>query len=261
MKPSLLALAVLTLLDAAPLAAEKLSAEFRAAFEKVYRKEASHAVVMHGGIPTTSVYGPRKTYKTGYYDIEIEDGEWRRCPNPDEPDQMELGRLEKGEIVKLAGIAYKDNRINLRMVALEPREVTRNSLTRIKDQYEPVATNFRFFLPFDKSRVLTASDLPVVQKYIEAYLKFFPDQASAQSFAARVRPPSARAPGAPPASGQSAGGRATARRDIKPGMSPDQVRAVLGPPVKEVTFGQTARWTYPDASVLFENGRVKEVKY
>lgn len=53
----------------------------------------------------------------------------------------------------------------------------------------------------------------------------------------------------------------TDRAEIKPGMSPDQVRQILGGPSEELVFGETARWTYPDLTVLFEKGKVKEVKF
>jgi hypothetical protein len=36
---------------------------------------------------------------------------------------------------------------------------------------------------------------------------------------------------------------------------------VLGRPQKELTFQNTNRWTYPDLTVIFENGKVKEVRF
>ena len=69
--------------------------------------------------------------------------------------------------------------------------------------------------------------------------------------------------------GESAAGPATAaalappRRpaaEIQPGMSPDDVRRLLGPPTEELLFGEKTRWTYPDRTVIFENGKVKEVR-
>jgi hypothetical protein len=43
-------------------------------------------------------------------------------------------------------------------------------------------------------------------------------------------------------------------------MSPDDVRRLLGPPTEELLFGENTRWTYPDRTVIFENGTVKEVR-
>jgi hypothetical protein len=44
-------------------------------------------------------------------------------------------------------------------------------------------------------------------------------------------------------------------------MTPLEVLDVLGKPEKEVSFENRARWSYPDLTVIFENGRVKEVRF
>jgi hypothetical protein len=44
-------------------------------------------------------------------------------------------------------------------------------------------------------------------------------------------------------------------------MTALEVIDVLGRPQKEVTFQNTTRWTYPDLTVIFENGKVKEVRF
>ncbi len=48
--------------------------------------------------------------------------------------------------------------------------------------------------------------------------------------------------------------------EIRPGMSPEEVRVILGRPSEELIFGDKTRWTYPDRTVIFENGRVIEVR-
>ncbi len=48
--------------------------------------------------------------------------------------------------------------------------------------------------------------------------------------------------------------------EIRPGMSPDDVRRLLGSPTEELLFGDKTRWTYPDRTVIFEDGKVKEVR-
>ena len=48
---------------------------------------------------------------------------------------------------------------------------------------------------------------------------------------------------------------------IKPGMTEKEVREVLGAPDEEIAFGAATRWTYPDLTVVFEGGRVKEVRF
>jgi hypothetical protein len=44
-------------------------------------------------------------------------------------------------------------------------------------------------------------------------------------------------------------------------MTPEEVRALLGKPSEELQFEGTVRWTYPDLTVTFEDGRVKQVKF
>jgi len=65
------------------------------------------------------------------------------------------------------------------------------------------------------------------------------------------------APGGAPAAA-SAG---AVKREIKPGMSFDEVRAAFGDPQGEVVFGDKARWTYADLTVVFERGKVSDVKF
>jgi hypothetical protein len=63
-------------------------------------------------------------------------------------------------------------------------------------------------------------------------------------------------PPAPPA-GEKSGGARTA---VRVGMSPDEVRRVLGPADSELVFGDQVRWAYPDRTVIFEGGRVVEIR-
>jgi hypothetical protein len=51
------------------------------------------------------------------------------------------------------------------------------------------------------------------------------------------------------------------RREIKPGMTFEEVRGLFGAPPGEVVFGNKARWTYADLTVIFEDGKVSEVKF
>lgn len=71
-----------------------------------------------------------------------------------------------------------------------------------------------------------------------------------------AKPAGAPAPAAPAASTAPAG-----KREIKPGMSFDEVRALFGDPSGEVAFGDKARWSYADITVMFEGGKVTDVKF
>jgi hypothetical protein len=44
-------------------------------------------------------------------------------------------------------------------------------------------------------------------------------------------------------------------------MSMLEVIDILGKPQKEVAFESKTRWTYPDLTVLFVNGRVTQVQF
>jgi hypothetical protein len=48
---------------------------------------------------------------------------------------------------------------------------------------------------------------------------------------------------------------------VEHGMGAEEVRALLGPPDKEIVLDTRTRWTYPDGTVLFENGLVIEVRF
>jgi hypothetical protein len=54
---------------------------------------------------------------------------------------------------------------------------------------------------------------------------------------------------------------AGAKKEIKPGMSANEVRSLLGKPKEEVAFGAKSIWTYPAFSVVFEGAKVVEVKF
>jgi Zn-dependent protease with chaperone function len=63
-----------------------------------------------------------------------------------------------------------------------------------------------------------------------------------------------------PATALAEGDSGSSQR-IKTGMSEKEVEGILGAPDEVVAFGARMRWTYPDLSVVFEGGRVKEVRF
>ncbi len=83
--------------------------------------------------------------------------------------------------------------------------------------------------------------------------------ASAPAAPAPVAPPVGAAALMAPAALAAPG--STHRTEIRPGMTPADVRAILGSPRDELVFGEKTRWTYPDLSVVFEKGKVKEVRF
>ena len=243
----------------APLRAEKVPQDFRKAFEQTFRPKRSHVVVMMEGLPTTSIYGVdgESTGGTAHYSIDVVDGGWKTSEGIMDFDQTAADVLRKGEVMELASIAYKDNRLDMRMVSLEAHKVTRGSSILKSRNPEPVATNFKFFFPFT---VTGAADVPKALDYIDRYLKVFPSEAEARAHSAQLmagvsQPP----PAARPASAAAA--PATTKKEIRAGMTALEVIDTLGKPEKEVNFENKSRWTYPDLTVIFENGRVKEVRF
>ncbi len=65
----------------------------------------------------------------------------------------------------------------------------------------------------------------------------------------------------PHTSGPAPGAGSTVHAEIKRGMTADEVRKALGDPQAEVVFGDRTRWTYPDLTIVFEKGRVADVKF
>jgi hypothetical protein len=252
----------LVVLGAAPLRAEKPAADFRADFEQAFRKGRTFAVVVQPGVPTTSIYGvDGKNSGTAHFSVDVVDGRWKVSEGILDFDQTAADTLNLGEVMELDSISYKDNRVDLRMVSVEAHKVTRGSWLLKQRKPEPVATNFKFFFPF---RAYNASDVPRAVEYIGQFLRPFPTQDEARLQAARLMSGAAEASrdrdaGRTPARAVSSG--VTSKKEIKTGMTPLEVLEILGKPQKEVTFENKSRWTYPDLTVVFENGRVKEVRF
>ncbi len=58
---------------------------------------------------------------------------------------------------------------------------------------------------------------------------------------------------ATPASGQ--------RKELRVGMTPAEVEAMLGRPEAEIVFGGKTQWTYSSVSVVFQGGKVSDVRF
>ena len=82
-----------------------------------------------------------------------------------------------------------------------------------------------------------------------------PQQGTAGTRPAAPGTPPAGAPGAAPPTGL------TGRREITPGMTLDEVKGLFGEPTGEVVFGNKTRWNFADITVIFEDGKVTEVKF
>ncbi len=245
------------LLPALPASAEKIPPEFRSAFEGKVRANHTYAVVVKKGVPTTSIYGTNGDQTEAFYSVDIKGGEWETSKGFLDLNQVAADTLVEGEVLEIVDVTFKDARIDLRTVSLEAHKVSRGSGFSQSTKREPVSTNFKFFFPFV---VRGPEDLPRTLEYVEAYLKLFPSEQTARAYAGQVLAGMAPAASATPrASAAPPGG--TVKREIKVGMTALEVIEVLGKPEREVSFETKTRWTYPDLTVIFENGRVKEVKF
>jgi len=257
---------------AGPLRAEKVPSEFKAPFEQKFWAGRTYAVVMQKGIPTTSIYGVKGDSTNAHYSVDVVDGNWKTSEGLLDFDQTYADFLDLGEVMELSSLSWKDNRVDMKLVSVESKKVTRGSGFSKSTKREPVATNFKFFFSFPKSKVMTAADVPAALEYVQTYLQPFPNESQARTYAAlliaggaiRASTPPERSQGAP-ARTQAAAAPAAAphatKKEIKLGMTPLEVIDILGRPQKELTFQNTNRWTYPDLTVVFENGKVKEVKF
>ena len=91
-------LAILCVTAAPAMAGEKLSPEFRAAFERTFRTGRTFAVVVQPGVPTTSVYGKDgKSASTAHYSVDVIDGRWKTSAGLLDFDQTAADFLGKGE--------------------------------------------------------------------------------------------------------------------------------------------------------------------
>ena len=77
----------------------------------------------------------------------------------------------------------------------------------------------------------------------------------------RVPPPAGAQALVSPAPAAVAPAEPATRTEIKHGMTTDEVRKALGAPQAEVVFGEKTRWSYPDLTVVFEKGRVTDVRF
>jgi len=53
----------------------------------------------------------------------------------------------------------------------------------------------------------------------------------------------------------------TEHRELKLGMTPSEVRALLGEPTDELVFDRRTRWLFLDCTVIFQDGKVVEVRF
>jgi Zn-dependent protease with chaperone function len=102
------------------------------------------------------------------------------------------------------------------------------------------------------------SQAAVRAAHLEAEIALnYPGGPRADGPARREPPPS---PGAIEARAESPSAGAAPPTQVRPGMTPEEVRQILGEPDSALVFGERLRWAYPDRTVVFEDGVVSEVR-
>jgi hypothetical protein len=252
MRRRLACISLMSLGVAAPApAADKMAPEFKAAWEGSVRK-GQFAVVTAKGVPTTSVYGVDGQQTDAYFSVDVKGGVWQASQGIFDSNQVEADTLNVGEVMELASVSIKpgDNRVDLRMVSVEAHKVKRGDGRTAR---EPVSTNFKFFFPFP---LRTRDDLPRAMEYVESHVKLLGNEEEARAAAARLV-----GGGNGAVAGPAARPAKTTAAEIKVGMTPLEVLDALGKPAKETTFQTQSKWTYPELTIIFENGRVKDVRF
>jgi outer membrane protein assembly factor BamE (lipoprotein component of BamABCDE complex) len=59
----------------------------------------------------------------------------------------------------------------------------------------------------------------------------------------------------------SGSGSSPEKVQLRKGMTFQEIRSLLGAPVSQTEWGNQTRWRYPDMTIIFENGRLKDVKF
>lgn len=259
---SALALAVLS---SAPVRAEKLSDDFRSEFQRIVRRR-TYAVVVQKGVPTVPINGMKGDQAgNATFGVDIvSPTEWRSAQGLFDSNQDVASLLEPGEILEVVDVTFKDNRVDIRTVSTEAKKIRRGAWILKTEIRETVSTNFKFFFPEEwKGRAMNREEVPAALDYISAWLVFFPDEGSARRLSAQVATGDMprMAPGPHPMRSGAQAAPAAEKAEIKPGMTALEVVEIMGKPQKQVTFGHTEKWTYDDITVIFENGKVKDVRF
>src|SRR5260221_13124735 len=143
MKPRLPLVAALVVAWAGPLQAEKIPAEFRAPFEQKFWAGKTYAVVLQKGIPTMSIYGVRGDSTNAHYSIDVIGENWKASEGLLDFDQTDVAYLDLGEVMELNSLSWKDNRVDLKLISVESKKVTRGSGFLMNTKSDRVCPHFR----------------------------------------------------------------------------------------------------------------------
>lgn len=158
------------------LAAQRLSTDFRQAFERQVRPLRTYVVILKNGVPTTPIDN-RDPGASNMIALVSGNG-WRPAPTAGPPPQYDEF-LQPGEILQLVRISYNENEIDLRMVSVDPH-------TSVRGWTKLVVTTFRVVVPVSGDEIADVDKVPAVVDAVQPLFRTFSDEREARAFAATL---------------------------------------------------------------------------
>jgi hypothetical protein len=273
--------------------AARVTDPFKAAFERELGV-GRHAIVKRP-LPASSADG-EPGYRHDYFSVDVKEralakaGTWTA--------QHLDAEIPAGTRVAVTRVRYEDDRIELTVRTLDRHEAHVQTFEELETFVEvspppgtytkgaspaprhpgplyrrevktvagdkvrkrvTLATEAKFHLPWTP-RDLAASDVPAVLEVLRPFLEPATEPLRKLDAAAAEDEPLRPADDLEDAEGEP-GEDLDRGPEIEPGMGMDDVTDLLGRPSRAVTYRARTRWTYPDCVVIFEDGKVVEVKF
>jgi hypothetical protein len=156
-----------------PIAAQRLSNEFRQALESLVRPLRTHAVVLRPGVPTAAI--DNRDPVSGNVIVAVTKDELKTVPILGRLPQLEEF-LVPGEVLQLVRLTYTDNVIDLRMVSLDPHK-------SIRGFSKLVVTTFRVAVPVNNDKIADVDKVEAVLRTLQPVTRLFSDEHEARKFA------------------------------------------------------------------------------
>jgi hypothetical protein len=141
--------------------------------------------------------------------------------------------VHKGEVLSVHRVRIAHQRLDLEVRAISPHAVTRGEGAFQHESLERGSAIFAFQQPDPKNPNSVTSE-------VDTWLKSFDTEAEAAQF------------------GNTASGAFV--KEVKLGMTPADVEAVMGPPITKADLGEKVLYKYKDMTVEFHNGKVTDVR-
>jgi hypothetical protein len=148
-------------------------------------------------------------------------------------ERVQPGPLHPGEVLYVFKAVPFGGELKLNVRNVSPHAVTRGVGAFQHESLEKGAAELRFKLP-------DRSDFSSADPIVEQWLKPFNSQEQAAQF------------------GNTASGAFV--KEIKLGMAPTEVEAVLGSPETRVDLGEKTLYKYKDMTVEFQGGKVSDLR-